>query len=217
MIRSWCFLLLIFGLAPVRAWEPAIVDVTQQAAPPETDSMDHLEPADIQVPTEYYLIRFTAGGGLEPQDDVLTLTRREYDNKFILERRTIWVGGRPVEGMRLPPPVKMEVPEDLAALAYGMWVNALYEVRYDRNCEPEINDASTDLFSVYIRNKGWLAGTAQMPSRDLPPKWMEQAAEALVQLTADRNVAACRTRLSGLHDKLFAYWHEHGVSRALIK
>jgi hypothetical protein len=109
MIR-FCFLVLpIFAFVHARAWEPAVVDITQQASPPETDSMDHLEPADDRLPVEYYLIRFTTVGGLESQNDVLTLTRREYDDKFILERRTRWADG-PVTGMQLPRPTKMEIP-----------------------------------------------------------------------------------------------------------
>ena len=106
--------------------------------------------------------------------------------------------------MHREPSAKVEIPEDIASSVYSMWVNALLEVRYDRLGHSG-KDGATDLFSVYIKGRGWLHGTALSPTKDLPPKWMEDSVTALIQFTKDKDEAACRRNLTDLRDKLFAH------------
>jgi hypothetical protein len=204
--------LLVF-LAPgcLYGWESYKTDVTQKATPEVIDTVDHLEPADRKIPESPYLIEFIREPALGYQYTHLTVTCDEASGKFFVRTWSEWKNptqARPLNEV-LGPSAKVELPVDLAASAYSMWVNALLEVRYDRQAHFG-DDGWTDLFSAYIKGRGYLHGTATSPTKDLPPKWMEDSALALIQFTKDKDEVACRQTLIDLRDKLFAYLGTNG-------
>ena len=206
------FALLLF-LIPgcLQAWEAYKTDITQQATPEVTDSLDHLEPIDRKIPESPYFIEFIREPALGYQYTHLTLTQDAASGKFFVHTWCEWKNdtqARPLNEV-LGASAKVELPVDLAANVYSMWVNALLEVRYDRLI-PSGMDGWTDLFSAFIKGRGYLHGLAWSPTKDLPPKWMEDSATALIQFTKDKDEVACRRSLIDLRDKLFAYLGTNG-------
>jgi hypothetical protein len=212
MIRASICIFSILAL-PVRAWEPATVDVTQQAFSPQSDVTDHLEPSDRPMDERYYVVRYTCDEAMAYQNDFLEIDRNKADGKFVLKKWSEWAKteGKPPADEKLRSAIKLEIPQDLAAEVYEMWVNALYEVRYDRTFNGTL-DGWTDVYSAYVRGKGWMIGEAESPDKELPPKWLNQSATALIQLSKDHDLRACRQQLAALHEKLFIYWKAHGIS-----
>lgn len=117
--------------------------------------------------------------------------------------------GKTPSGSSASTGAKLKIPEDIVRSVYEMWVNALFEVRYDRRFDGTL-DGWTDIFSTYVRGKGWLHGTATCPEKDLPPKWLEDAAQALIVFSKNGDAKACRATITPLHDKLLAYLAKHG-------
>jgi hypothetical protein len=212
MIRASICMLSILAL-PVRAWEPAPVDIMQQAFSPESEVTDHLEPSSRPIDERYYVVRYTCDEAMAYQDDFLEIDRNNVDGKFVLKKWSEWAKteDKPPANEKLRPAVELEIPQDLAADIYEIWVNALYEVRYDRTFNGTL-DGWTDVYSAYVRGKGWMIGEAETPEKELPPKWLKESTTALIQLSKDRDVTACRQKIMAMHDKLFTYWRAHGVS-----
>jgi hypothetical protein len=207
-----CLILLPLVSSAALGWEPYRVDPTQQAFSEEGQDLDHLEPVNGSLPENYYLIQFTYDVAMEYSTSNLEISRDEKSGKYLLLTWGEWKheqsGEQPPRTMKLPVPVRMEIPEDIAATAYAMWVNALFEVRYDRRADLVL-DGWSDTFSTYVRGKGWMHGYADVPTRELPPRWLEEAGKALLQLGKDKDVARCRKELAELHRKLFAYLEAH--------
>jgi hypothetical protein len=210
MRRSLAILLFLLP-GCLYAWDAYPTDLTQSATPEVSDSLDHLEPVDRKIPESPSLIEFIREPALGYQYTHLTLTRDEASGKFFVRTWSEWKNetqARPLNEV-LGPSAKAELPVDLASNIYSMWVNALLEVRYDRLDHSGV-DGWTDLFSAYIKGRGWLHGMASSPTKDLPPKWMEDSATALIQFTKDKDEMACRRTLIDLRDKLFAYLGTNG-------
>ena len=207
------FALLLTSLAPVRAWEPTQLDVTQQMFAPNADGSDHLEPTREKVDERYYLVRYACDEAMAYQNDFFTITRGKADGTFILKKWSEWAktDSAPPPTEKLRPTVEVEVPKDVAVSIYEMWVNALYEVRYDRTATDGL-DGWTDIFTAFVRGKGWMSGEVWVPQKNLPPAWLEDAAKAMMKFAGDRDLAACRKTLAESHAKLFAYWKAHGLS-----
>jgi hypothetical protein len=205
---------LLFLLVPgcVFGWESYKTDVTQQTTAQVSDGLDHLEPVDRKIPETPYLVEFIREPAKGYQQIHLTLSRDSSTGNFYLHSWNEWRIGTEVHPPTevLGPSTKIECPEDIAANVYSMWVNALLEVRYDRLSSSMNDEGRTDLFSVYLKGHGYLHGTTASPTKDLPPKWMEDSATALIQYTKDNNEAACRRTLTDLRDKLFAYLATNG-------
>jgi len=197
-MRFLVALLLLVAPGGLYGWESYKTDITQQTVSANSDGLDHLEPVDRKIPESAYLIEFIREPTAGHQSIHLTLFQDDKSGKF-------YVSTNDVSGAA----GKVEIPEDMASSVYSMWVNALLEVRYDRLGHSGKN-GPTDLFSAYIKGRGWLHGAASNPTKDLPPKWMEDSATALVQFTKDKDEAACRRSLTDLRDKLFAYLGTNG-------
>jgi len=206
-------LALAFLLVPgcLYGWDSYPTAVVQPRAPAVSDGLDHLEPLDRKIPETPYLIEFIREPALGYQYTHLTITCDEKTGKFYVRTWSEWKSETVVRPPTevLGPSLKMELPVDLVSTVYAMWVNALLEVRYDRLTHTG-QDGWTDLFSVYVKGRGWLHGTTHSPTKDLPPKWMEDSALALIQFAKDKDEAACRRTLTDLRNKLFAYLGTNG-------
>jgi hypothetical protein len=180
--------------------------------PQASDGLDHLEPADRKVPENDYLVQFIGEPAKSDQNFHLTVSRDDVSGNYYVKTWSDWRGAEnsthPATES-LAPLVKVELPVDIASNVYAMWVNALLEVRYDRLASPD-SAGSTDLFSVSLKGRGWLHGAALNPTKDLPPKWMEDSAKALIQFTKDKDEAKLRRAQTDLRDKLFAYLGTNG-------
>ena len=214
IIRSMRFYLgLLVLLTPgcLFGWDAYQADVSQRAATAVSDGVDHLEPVDRKMPETPYLLEYIREPALGYQHLHLTLTQDQQSGKFYLRTWGEWRKeneARPLTEV-LQPLTKIEFPVDLASSVYGMWVNALLEVRYDRLSQTGL-DGWTDLFSAHINGRGWLHGAAWSPTKDLPPKWMEDSALAMVQFVKDKDEQKCRATLADLRNKLVAYLSENG-------
>jgi|GEM_PF-2103039 len=192
-------------------WDSYPTTVVQLRAPAVSDGLDHLEPVDRKIPETPYLVEFIREPAIGYQYTHLTLSQDDKSGKFYLRTWSEWKNEtlpRPTTEV-LGPSVKVEFPVDMASTVYSIWVNALLEVRYDRLAHTG-QDGWTDLFSVYIKGRGWLHGTTWSPTKELPPKWMEDSASVLIQFTKDKDEPACRANLIGLRNRLFAYLSANG-------
>jgi hypothetical protein len=129
-------LIFIVALVPLAlyGWTPYATEVTQEAFPRETDGLDHLLPFSGTQSRDYYVIRYDVDPAMAYQHTHLTLRRDESTGKYFLKAWDTWSDpnhNRPA-ALTLPPEVTMEVPEELANVVLQMWVNELFEVRYDR-------------------------------------------------------------------------------------
>jgi hypothetical protein len=196
----------------VKAWEPYAVDVAQQDSAPETKGADHLEPTDSPNPHGNFLIRFASDEALRFQNGSMMIYLRASDGKYLVKTWSEWghTTGKPPADEKLGPTTELEIPRDVAKCAYEIWTNALFQTRYDRACDNSF-DGRTDTFMAYIPGKGVLKGIAQNPDPELPPKWLEEAAAALVQYAKDRDVETCGKNLAKIHDRLYSYWQKHGI------
>ncbi len=209
-----CLACLFLGLLSSTAfgWEPYSADVTQQAFSEGGQDFDHLEPASNSLPETYYLIQFTQDVAEDYQTSHLEIRRDENSGKYLLLTWGEWKheSDQPPRSAKLPISLRVEIPEDIASTTYNMWVNALFEVRYDRRDDGTLGGWS-DTYSAYVRGKGWLHGYAENPAHELPPRWLEEAGMSLIQLARDKNTARCRHDLAELHRKLFAYLAAHAA------
>jgi hypothetical protein len=207
----WCLLLLSPGC--LYGWNPYKTDPTQQAVSPISDGLDHLEPVDRKIPEGPYLVEFIREPAKGDQYTHLTVSRDRASGKFYLHTWSEWKTpnmARPVNEV-LGPSVRIELPEDMAASIYSMWINELLETRYDRESHAG-QDGWLDIFTGSIHSRGWLHGCTWNPTKDLPPKWMDDSANALLQFAKDKDETKCRSTLTDLRDKLFAYLVNSGKS-----
>jgi hypothetical protein len=226
-MKLYLWFLFSFTSTCLFAWEPYKVDSSQQQLAPQSGGLDHLEPGEGNIPQSYYsgstwpdsyLIQYIMDPALSDEVTHLIVRQEHIDflrweqgpRKYYLETwNDRYAHDSREKLVSSSPHVKFEIPEDLASLAYEMWANALFEVRYDRSSALGL-DGWDSTFSCYIRGKGWLYGRTWTPTRELPPKWMDEAGATLVTLAKDRDIAKCRAELVRLHDKLFLYWKAHG-------
>lgn len=212
-LRIQLLLLVCFTSSSVYGWQPYKTDVTQQAFSESVEDEDHLEPLeeDEHVDESYYLINYVYAAALDYHNVHLEIKRNEKSGKYEMQQWSEWTVGIQDRPKRetLAIPVKVKIPADIAATVYDMWVNALFEVRYDRKANDGL-DGWTDIFSVYVRGKGWLHGSVWCPMKDLPPKWLEDSASALMAFAKDHDEAKCRRTITELHQKLFDYLLKNG-------
>ena len=209
MIRA-ALALLISCVFTVTAWTTELykTDVTQRAMPEQGTLPDHLEPFQANVPQDYYLAQFIEAPALVVEGNYLVVLRTK-EGKCLMRTNKV-----PTEKLLLKPEkfeIEIQIPESLASVIYDMWVNALFEVRYDRSAGMGL-DGTTYIFSTFVMGLGWMHGSTWSPSADLPPSWMVEAGNRLIGFARDpkRDVKATEADLKALRSKLFSYIKAHG-------
>jgi hypothetical protein len=74
---------------------------------------------------------------------------------------------------------EVEISEELAATIYSMWANAILDARYARRGLGL--DGTSYSFSTSLRGVGWFSATAWEPKNDLPPRWLVDAGEQILE------------------------------------
>jgi hypothetical protein len=175
---------------------------------------DHLQPSSPWPQPDDVLIRYLHSSKMVGfYTDNLTICFTK-DGKHLLK---VWealkndIKASDVPSNTAPPKqAEREVPQDIALSACELWTEALVNVRYEKSkVHIQTNDGWQDHFAGLVPGKGWVHGIADSPLRELPPKWMEQVADALLDLGWQGDAPKCRKTLKELSRKLLAYEKNH--------
>ncbi len=194
------------------AWctEPFKPDVTGKVNTDWVENIDHLEPYEgkVPLPEYYYLAQFIEAPAMLVEGHYLVVLRTK-DEKYLMR-----VGTFPTDQPLKEAPkadAEIQISEAFASVIYDLWVNALFEVRYERRQHGGF-DGETYIFSTFVTSLGWMHGSTWSPSGDLPPTWVMNAGKKLVAFARDgeRNAKTTEAELTVIRDKLFRYIKTHG-------
>ena len=208
MRRAFAMLMLMFVTVDAGAWQPYPPDVTQERFEGGAGPVDHLLPFAPEAFPSKHLAEFGAYPSFSPAYE-WRLFRK--DGKYIL---SAWALTQESDRNVKPKQVdfvEKEVPEEVAALIYDIWTNALLESRYSRNGSLGL-DGTTYRFSTYLRALGWMQGKTWSPDAKLPPKWLVECGELVHKFSrsSSKDAAALNKRLSAYRRQLYSYWRSHG-------
>ena len=172
--------------------------------------MDHLEPfgGEVPVPKYYYLAQFIEAPSLLEHGNYLAVLKTK-DGRYVVR-----TGKFPVAKPLPKEPVtdtEVQISESFASVIYDLWVNAIFEVRYDRTDHAGF-DGTSYIFSTFVNGLGWMHGGTWSPSGDAPPAWLVDAGSKLVAFAQDpkRNPKKTEAEIAAIREKLFGYIEKHG-------
>jgi hypothetical protein len=171
--------LTVFGLPVMaRAYEP---DVTQENMEWDTQAAkDHLVPtgsAEPQGAPLYYLAKF---GRYPSFDDSFEWHLILNSGRYLLVSWRLAHGTVAQIEAAHEDELIVEVSKDLAATIYAIWASAILDARYTRYANGL--DGTNYWFSTYLRGVGWPGARTWSPSANLPPKWLVEAGEVVLEL-----------------------------------
>ena len=207
-MRIFAALLMALALASYAgARETFVPDVTQQRFEDQRGTVDHLVPYAGNRTPPYYIAEFAAHPSFS-ESYGWKIYRRE--GKYFLRSENLarsQKGKSPFDA-RL---IELEIPSEIAGVVYEIWANALLEVRYTRIGHLGL-DGTTYLFSTYLRGVGFLNGSAWSPEDDLPPKWMVEAGDLIMEYSRSvaRDEVGFHKSLSAHKNRLVKYLQVHG-------
>jgi hypothetical protein len=186
-------------------YEPDVTQGQEEFDPRAPE--DTLIPSGSRMPDEqplYYLARF---GRYPSFADAFEWSITLEKDKYILSSWRLERAKKESQPPTRAATIRVELPQEIAAVAYTLWANAILEARYSRGGVGL--DGTTYHFSTWLRGLGWPGATAWSPTKDLPPRWMVEAGEAVLAYARDKkpDPAALLAKLQAVSKRLAAYAH----------
>jgi hypothetical protein len=164
--------------ALVFAYEP---DVTQERMEWDVQAAkDRLVPSGSTRPQTaplYYLAKF---GRYPSFTDAFEWSLILKNGRYLLVSWRLAQEKETQQGPAHSDELTLEVSKELAATIYAIWASGIMDARYTRYADGL--DGTTYWFSTYLRGVGWPSARTWSPSADLPPKWLVDAGEAVLEL-----------------------------------
>jgi hypothetical protein len=189
------------------AREAIAPDVAQQRFEDQRGVVDHLVPYAGNQKPPYYIAEFAAHPSFS-ESYGWRIYRRGQEYVLRSENLPRRQEGKTPFDARL---IELEIPGELASLVYEIWANALLEVRYTRIGHLGL-DGTTYTFSTFLRGIGFLNGSTWSPEDNLPPKWMVESGDVIMNYSRSsaRDDAELRKALLAHKARLLKHLQTHG-------
>ena len=190
------------------AYEP---DVTQGRMEfDQSAAEDSLVPTGSRKPEGpplYYLAKF---GRYPSFSDAFEWAISLEKGKYVLRSWRLERDEKGVYRPRRAETIGIELSRELAQAAYTLWSNAILDARYSRAGFGL--DGTSYGFSTWLRGIGFPSAMTWSPSKDLPPRWMVEAGEALLTYgrAKERDSAAILAKLQAISNRSSAYRQRSG-------